>query len=448
MMIPRVQGPWAPVLAAVLAAALAAGALVWSNAAPSTPLAGVSTAAVLRGDIEEVVTALGTLQPSEFVDVGTQVSGQLRHLSVAVGDTVKAGAVVAEIDTAVLGAKLQADQALMQGLDAQIQEKQAQLALAHRQHQRSQTLLAENMVSRAALDTTQAAVQVAAAQVASLKAQREQTRAALRIAEAQLGYAKIRAPIAGTVVSLAAREGQTLNASQQAPTLLRIARLDTMTVVAQVSEADVTRLAVATPVHFHTLGRPDRRWRGRVRQILPTPETVNNVVLYPVLFDVDNADRSLMTQMSAQVSFVLAQAKDALLVPAAALDAPPRRASAPAPDDGPAPATASAAGTGAAPLGAGTGAVPPGAGSGATSPGAGSGAVPPGAGIGAAPAPTVRTVSVLGPHGDVQARRVVVGLVTRRHAQVISGLAEGDRVVLPHAAPRGGDRDERQRAQP
>jgi len=91
-------------VAAALAAALAAGALVWSNAAPSAPLAGIATAAVLRGDIEDVVTALGTLQPQEFVDVGTQVSGQLKRLAVAVGDTVKPGTLLAEIDTAVLAA--------------------------------------------------------------------------------------------------------------------------------------------------------------------------------------------------------------------------------------------------------------------------------------------------------------------------------------------------------
>jgi membrane fusion protein, macrolide-specific efflux system len=232
---------------------------------------------------------------------------------------VEKGAVLAEIDTAVLAAKVEAGQATLKSLGAQIDEKQAQHALATHQHKRNANMFAQDAVSRDAMETSQAAMQVTAAQVAALRAQRVQTAASLRIDEANLGYAKVLAPMAGTVVSLGARQGQTLNASQQAPTLLRLAKLDTMTVVTQVSEADVARLKNGTEVYFNTLGRPDRRWTGSVRQILPTPETVNNVVLYNVLFDVDNTDRQLMTQMSAQVFFVLARARDVLLVPMSAL---------------------------------------------------------------------------------------------------------------------------------
>ena len=125
--------------------------------------------------------------------------------------------------------------------------------------------------------------------------------------------------MAGTIVTLTAREGQTLVSSQQAPVILRIADLKTMTVQTQVSEADVPKVKTGMPVYFTTLGQPNRRWQGTARQVLPTPEVVNNVVLYNVLFDVENADGALKPQMSAQTYFVLAKADNALAVPVAAL---------------------------------------------------------------------------------------------------------------------------------
>ena len=366
-------------IGALSVTALVVAAGVWTRTSAKDPTQDLSTAAVVRGDIEDAVSALGFLQPQEFVDVGTQVSGQLKRLRVAVGDSVAKGAVLAEIDTAVLTAKVEAGQATLQSLAAQIDEKQAQLTLATRQQQRNTTMFAQDIVSRDALETSQAATRVTAAQVASLKAQRQQTGATLRIDQTNLGYANILAPMAGTVVALNARQGQTLNASQQAPILMRLARLDTMTVVTQVSEADVVRLKAGTEVYFNTLGQPDRRWTGSVRQVMPTPDTVNNVVLYNVLFDVANADRQLMTQMSAQVFFVLAQAKDALLVPVAAL-----------------------------------------------------GAVRTVHDVKAGATQTAR-VRVL-KDGRVEERKVVVGVMTRLSAQVVSGLVEGEQVVLGSAS--------------
>ena len=391
-------------------AAIGVAAVAWTRAGSNNPLQDLATAPVLRGDIEDAVSALGSIQPREFVDVGTQVSGQLKRLLVNIGDSVEKGAVVAEIDTAVLAAKVEAGQATLESLSAQIDEKQAQLALATRQQQRNATMFAQDAVSRDVLETSQAASRVAAAQVASLKAQRLQTGAALRIAQTDLGYAKVHAPMAGTVVALNARQGQTLNASQQAPTLMRLARLDTMTVVTQVSEADVVRLQPGTEVYFNTLGRPERRWTARLRQILPTPESVNNVVLYNVLFDVANTDRQLMTQMSAQVSFVLAQARDALLVPVAALSA--RRPAKTRP--------------GAPPADGSEAAMPP------LDSAAAADVAESAKEAAKAPNTTSYRVSVL-KDGKVEQRNIVVGVMTRLSAQVVSGLAEGEQVVLSAA---------------
>src|SRR5262249_34081381 len=159
----------------------------------------------------------------------------------------------------------------------------------------------------------------ARAQIDVFKAQIEQTQSTLRGDQANLSYTKIYAPMSGTVVAQSAKQGQTLNANQQAPVIVRIADLSTMTVQSQVSEADVASLKPGMPVYFTTLGDTGKRWSGTLRQITPTPETVNNVVLYDALFDVDNRDGALMTQMTAQVFFVSAQAKDAVVVPVGAL---------------------------------------------------------------------------------------------------------------------------------
>jgi macrolide-specific efflux system membrane fusion protein len=121
------------------------------------------------------------------------------------------------------------------------------------------------------------------------------------------------------VVDITARQGQTIIAVQIVPTILRVADLDTMKVNAQVSEADVTKLKVGMKAYFNTLGRPERRLYGTLRQILPTPTVTNNVVLYNVLFDVANPDRALLPQMSAQVFFVVAEARSVPVVPLEAL---------------------------------------------------------------------------------------------------------------------------------
>jgi membrane fusion protein, macrolide-specific efflux system len=306
-----------------LALALCAGAAAyyaWSAwAHPGNTAPSYATAMVQRGDLEDTVTATGVLQPRDFVDVGTQVSGQLRKLHVEVGDEVKAGQLLAEIDSTVYAARLDANRAQLRTQQAQLADRQAQLALAEKQHQRQVNLMRENATTQDALDTAAASLRSARAQIEVLRAQTEQTRSSLRADEANLGYTKIHAPMAGTIVSQNAKQGQTLNANQQAPIIVRIADLSQMTVQSQVSEADVSRLRVGMDVYFTTLGDPDRRWHGKLRQINPTPEVLNNVVLYNALFDVENTDGSLMTQMTTQVFFVTAQAKDAVLVPVSAL---------------------------------------------------------------------------------------------------------------------------------
>jgi membrane fusion protein, macrolide-specific efflux system len=290
---------------------------VW--AAPSERGPRQAIAVAQRGELEDTVTATGTLQPRDYVDVGTQVSGQVKKLHVQIGSAVAKGQLIAEIDPTVYLTKVDADQAQLRNLEAQLADRQAQLRLAEQKAQRQANMMREQATTAEAVQTAQAELDSARAQIDSLKAQIQQTRSSLRGDQANLAYTKIHAPMAGTVVTQIAKEGQTLNANQQAPIVVRVADLSTMTVQTQVSEADVSRLRLGMPVYFTTLGEQSKRWEGTLRQINPTPDVVNNVVLYNALFDVPNPDGALMTQMTAQVFFVAASVKDALIVPMSAL---------------------------------------------------------------------------------------------------------------------------------
>ncbi|WP_210163276.1 efflux RND transporter periplasmic adaptor subunit [Niveispirillum irakense] len=413
-----------------LLAAAGAGIAWWLSSAGSTGEGQYLTTAVERGDIEDSVAALGNLQPLDYVDVGTQVSGQLRKIHFLVGQEVEQGTLLAEIDPTVYQSRVDSDKAQLENLNAQLAQREAELVLAKQQFERQRNLLKDNATSQDSFQSAEANLRAAEASIRSVNAQIRQTTSTLRGDEANLGYTKIYAPMTGTVVSQNAKQGQTLNANQSAPIVLRIADLAKMTVTTQVSEADVSRLKIGMPAYFTTLGRPDRRWQGTLRQVEPTPTVENNVVLYNALFDVGNEGGQLMTQMTAQVFFVVAQAKDTLRIPLAALRAPGR------------------------PEGA-----PPRGGDGAPRrPGAGSEAGPraegaprqrpaPAADGEAGPGGRPRMVTVLKADGTTEERRIMVGVADRVNIQVLSGLEEGERVVIGRALPAGQARSMQQQQQ-
>jgi macrolide-specific efflux system membrane fusion protein len=307
------------VLAGLMMAGAVAGAAWWYASGPAEPEAAPRFVAVERGDLETSVTALGTVEPLDYVDVGAQISGQIDRLHVEPGDRVTAGDLLAEIDPTVYRAQVEADRATLRGLVAQRVKQEALLDLARSQHARNAGLFRAKAVSREELDSSAAEAKAAEAELQVLDAEIEKARSTLDADEANLGYTVIDAPMDGTVMSVDVRPGQAISARQTTPVLLRIANLDTMTVKAQVSEADVGKLRTGMEAYFTTLGAPDRKWWGQLRQILPTPEVENDVVLYYALFDVENADGALLPQMTAQVFFVLGRATDAPLVPVAAL---------------------------------------------------------------------------------------------------------------------------------
>ena len=392
----------------ILVPALLAGAwYAWPQVfGKRDPLTGYQFSTVQRGDIEDVVTATGTLQPRDYVDVGAQVSGQLRKIHVEVGDTVNAGDLLAEIDPTVYRARVDASRAQLKNLRAQLKDREAQLALAQIQLRRQRALMAEDATTKESLQTAEASAKSAEAQLEAVRAQIEQIESTLRGDEASLQYARILSPMAGTVVSITARQGQTLNTNQQAPVVMRIADLSTMTVQTQVSEADVSRLKLGMEAYFTTLGGSGKRWQGKLEKIEPTPTVTNNVVLYNALFDVLNPDGLLMTQMTAQVFFIVSQAKDVLLVPMAALTQGAPRAPQLSPPAS--PGSGNGAGRG---MGAGA------------SQGRSGGAAT------ASTGPRQGTVKVADERGGVQERKIELGVSNRVQTQVLSGLAEGERVV-------------------
>jgi macrolide-specific efflux system membrane fusion protein len=356
---------------------LAAGALYYQHRQAGEAAAGPVLVSAQRGDVEEVVSAVGILQPCATVDVGAQVTGQLKTLYVHVGDEVKKGDPLADIDSQVAAARVDADNANLKNLQAQLADKQSSLALATAQAARQTHLRAAGATSQDAYDTAAAAQRSAAAQVKALSAQLTASQSSLKADQATLGYARIYAPMTGTVTAVPAKEGQTLNASQTAPVILTVSDLTTMTVNTQVSEADVPKLHVGMTVYFTTLGDRHRRYPAKLRQILLTPTTVNNVVLYTALFDIPNPGRTLLPQMTAQVFFVLAAAHDVVTLPVSAIKF----------DD-----DSDARGRGNA-------------------------------------GRREATVTVLTAAGERQDRHIVLGISNRIDAEIVSGLQPGEKVI-------------------
>ncbi|MCC6948153.1 MAG: efflux RND transporter periplasmic adaptor subunit [Bradyrhizobiaceae bacterium] len=320
----RARGSRRWIAPALVAAAVGLGLASFYFGPAAAPQAAIRTEVVATGDVERTVTALASIKPKTFVDVGTQVSGQLRKVHVEIGDIVAEGQLLAEIDPTVYQMRVLANRAQIENLKAQLAQSEAQLVLDRARNERGQQLLRTNATSKDAAEAAAATMRITEGKINALRAQIDQTTATLKGDEANLGYTKIYAPMAGTIVQQIAYEGQTLNANQTAPLIVRIADLDTMTVWAQVAEADIPRIKTGMPVYFTTLGMPDRRFQAEVAQIYPTPETVNDVVLYNVLIDVPNKDRLLMTSMTAQVFFLLGKAENVPVVPMAALRPAPR----------------------------------------------------------------------------------------------------------------------------
>lgn len=357
------------------------------------------------GTVEETVLATGILKPARLVAVGAQASGRVTQIAVKLGQKINKGDLVAQIDSITQDNALRTAKAALANVRAQKQEKEATLRLAEQTLARQSRLVAQTAISRADFETAQADVATNRAQIAALEAQIIEAEVAVNTAEANLGYTRITAPINGTVLSIVTQEGQTVNAAQSAPTIIILGDLETMTVRAEISEADVVKVHAGQQVDFNIIGEPDQRYQSVLEAIEPAPESIKSdssfsassssassssssstseAIYYNGLFHVPNPDGRLRTYMTAQVSVILGRAADVLTIPSAALGLRGK--------DG------------------------------------------------------LYTVQVLGADGQITPRQVEVGLNNRTLAEIRSGLSAGERVVMgqiaagaaPTSTPRRG----------
>jgi HlyD family secretion protein len=287
-----------------------------------------------RGDIRAVVEATGTINAVITVQVGSQVSGTISHLYADFNSRVKKGQVVAQIDPALFeGALLQAKadlanaQANLAAAKANVEKAKATALQARADYVRTEGLAKEGVMSpqqldlaRANADTSDAAVSAADSGVIQAVAQVKQKEAAVTVAQTNLNYTTIHAPIDGTVIARNVDVGQTVAASLQAPTLFTIAQdLTKMQVYASTDESDVGMIKVAQPVTFKVDAFPKETFTGRVSQIRMNATTVQNVVTYNTIIDFDNPELKLFPGMTAYITIPVATARNALRVPNGAL---------------------------------------------------------------------------------------------------------------------------------
>ncbi|MFA7440545.1 MAG: efflux RND transporter periplasmic adaptor subunit [Sphingomonadaceae bacterium] len=350
------------------------------------------TAPVVRGDVEKTVVATGMLEPVEMVSVGAQASGRVEKLHVALGDRVEAGELIAEIDSQTQSNALATARAQLANAEAQRAGQAAALARAEAAFRRQQMMIAGEATSHADYEAAEAELKAARANVAALDAQIAQAKVTVSTASVNLGYTRIVSPLAGDVLSIVTTQGQTVNANQTTPTIVIVGDLSTMTVKAEVSEADVINVKPGMPVWFTVMGDADRRYEATLRQIEPAPESIVNevgtsgsvgggssatstAIYFNALFDVPNEDGRLRPMMTAQVTISLAGRPDVLTIPSAALGQKQR--------DG------------------------------------------------------RYMVRVVDAKGDAQDRTIKIGLNTNVTAEVVDGLQEGEQVVIGEGAAAG-----------
>ncbi|WP_250462374.1 MULTISPECIES: efflux RND transporter periplasmic adaptor subunit [unclassified Caballeronia] len=294
------------------------------------------TVRVEKGDVDDVVLAEGTLEGRTQVDVGSQASGQIKSLKVHVGDKVTKGQLLAEIDPTVAENELKEEQAREDQLVADRAAAHAKLFEAEMAMRRHHLMLAEEATSRQDNIRAETEYRSRKAQLESIDASIRSAHMKVETAKAHLDFTKIVAPSEGEVVAIVSREGQTVNAQQETPVILRLADLGTMTVSAEVSEADVHRVRLGQTACFTTLGEPDQHYCGKLRSIEPAPrgyiesarqrgtggeESTHRAVFYNALFDVPNSKRKLRIAMTADVRVAINSSKEVLIIPSEALGA-------------------------------------------------------------------------------------------------------------------------------
>ncbi|MGX9181717.1 efflux RND transporter periplasmic adaptor subunit [Mesorhizobium sp. BHbdii] len=289
-------------------------------------------ATVKRGSLAETITAIGVLEPSPLVQIGTRVSGQLTAFHVSLGDSVHAGDLIAEMDFFEQQNRLHVARALLSQKQAAQRSRQFELDRAKRALRRQRQLSASQVISSAALQDAEVAAGIASAKLDESTAQVEEAAAGVEKAQKDLGYTQITAPIDGRVIALEAKRGQT----QTSRVIAVVAQTDVMRARVQISEADVERVKVGQPVHFTTAGDRKTNRASLVMEVEPAPSTLltnqappgggcsgePQAVCYNVFFEAPNKDGKLLPMMTAEVTITVSVVDDVLLAPRGALVGP------------------------------------------------------------------------------------------------------------------------------
>ncbi len=279
-----------------------------------------STVPVERGNIIQTVSATGTLQAVNTVEVGTQVSGTIEEIFVDYNSPVKKGQVIAKIDSTLFYTEVKKAEADLASARASVEEAQAELVEAAKNANRQKTLYASDFVAESEVDAALTTLGTAQARLASSKASVLQAEAALEKARTNMRYTTIASPVDGVVIAKDVSAGQTVAASLQTPTLFTIAEdLSLMQVEADVDEADIGYVKEGAHVSFYVDAYPEETFTGKVRQVRLQPVKTENVVTYTVVIDVSNPQLLLKPGMTANVSIQAATAWNVLKVPSMAL---------------------------------------------------------------------------------------------------------------------------------
>lgn len=300
---------------------------LWWRHGRGTAPASFRTAVVKRGDVAATINASGTIEPLEVVDVGAQVAGVIKSFgtdingkTVDYGSTVEKGAVLAQIDDSVYAADLSVAKAGELSAEATLEQMQAKLDQAAAEWRRAQALFANELMAQVDYDTDKANYEVAQANVSVAKSGIAQAKADLEKAQRNLDFCTIKSPVRGVIIDRRVNIGQTVVASLNAPSLFLIAQdLTKMQIWVSVNEADVGKIKVGAPVTFTCAAFPGRQFKGTVGQVRLNATMTQNIVIYTVVVNTDNADNVLLPYLTANVNFVVRQETNALLVPNEAL---------------------------------------------------------------------------------------------------------------------------------
>ncbi len=313
-------------LFALVALAALFGCKAWFKDEPVSYI----TEPVIRKNIEKTVNATGEVKAIELVTVGAQTSGKIEYLPVKVGQRIRKGDLIAQIDSTTQENDVNSTKAKLTSLKAQLNAAEISAKIAEKQFIREQRLLKKNAASQEDFENAKDAFEAAKAKVTELKASIAETALALNTAETNLGYTKITAPLDGVVVSVPVKTGQTVNAAMNTPTIVQIADLSQMEILIEISEGDIGKVQTGAKVTYTVLSAPETVYETTLKSIDPGLTLLTNgeytevvgsdeAIYYYGRLVVDNPDGALRIGMTTQNVIYVAQADNVLTVPVLAV---------------------------------------------------------------------------------------------------------------------------------